>query len=114
MSILILAKSGNADYMPRIEKLLDDKSICSQTNINKVMYKTEIRDVALFALLHLSKKEPKEFGFDRVAPNPQLLVNVHTLGFKGDEDRNAAFAKWKAFQEEQAKKASKPAADEKG
>lgn len=114
MSILILAKSGNADYMPRIEKLLDDKSICSQTNINKVMYKTEIRDVALFALLHLSKQEPKEYGFDRVAPNPQLLVNVHTLGFKGDEDRNAAFAKWKAFQEEQAKKASKPEADEKG
>lgn len=104
-AVLTVAKLGDEKQKDRLKPLLEDKQVCSQMQMNKIMYKTELRDVALFALVHLSKQDPKKFGFDRFSPNPQMVANVHTLGFENDEKRQAAFDSWKKFEsEEQAKK----------
>ena len=64
--------------------------------------------LALFGIVHLSKQDPKKFGFERFSPNPQLLANVHTLGFENEEKRQAAFEIWKKFEaDEKAKVAEK-------
>lgn len=97
-AILAIAKLGDEKLVHRLEPLLEDQTVCSQQQINKVSYKTQLRDVALFAMIHLSKENPKEFGFDRFTSNPTMVVNVHTLGFSDDEKRDAAHAAWREFQ----------------
>jgi hypothetical protein len=101
-AILTIAKLGNESHIEKLLPLLDDKSVCSQQQINKVTYKTELRDVALFAMIHLSKQDPKKFGFDRFSPNPQMVANVHTLGFDSEEKRQAVRDNWAKFQVEQS------------
>lgn len=103
-AVLTCAKLGDEKQIERLKSLLEDKTVCSQMNINKVMYKTELRDIALFGMVHLKKQDPKKFGFNRFSPNPQMLANVHTLGFENDDKRKEAFELWKKFEAEQASK----------
>ena len=103
-ALLTIAKLGDEKQKDRIRPLLEDKQVCSQMQMDKVMYKTELRDIALFSLIHISKQDPKKFGFERFSPNPQMVANVHTLGFASDEKRKEAFDSWKKFEEEQGKK----------
>jgi hypothetical protein len=103
-AVLTIAKLGDEKQIDSLKPLLEDKLLCSQMQVDKVMHKTELRDIALFSIVHLSKQDPKKFGFERYTPNDQMLVNVHTLGFPSDEKRQAAFDSWKKFEAEQAKK----------
>lgn len=105
-AILTIAKLGDEKLIDRLKPLLEDKTVCSQQQINKVSYKTQLRDVALFAMIHLSKENPKEFGFDRFTSNPTMVANVHTLGFEDDAKRDAAHAAWQAFQTKRQAQAS--------
>jgi hypothetical protein len=50
-------------------------------------------------MVHLTKQEYKDFGFDRVSLNPTMVANIATLGFENDERRDAAHAAWKKHQE---------------
>lgn len=103
-AVLTVAKLGDDKHIDKLKPLLEDKQVCSQMQINKVTYKTELRDIALFGIVHLSKQDPKKFGFDRFSPNPQMLANVHTLGFENEEKRQAAFEGWKKYETEQKAK----------
>ena len=105
-ALLAVAKMGTAEHLGLLAESLEDKTICSQQQINKVMYQTQLRDVAVFSMVHLSKQDVKEFGFDRFSPNPQMLANVYSLGFENDEKRQATFDKWKKFSDEQKAKAA--------
>lgn len=102
-AVLTIAKLGDEKHIDKLKPLFDDKQVCSQMQMDKVMYKTELRDIALFASVHLSKQDPKKFGFERFSPNPQMVANVHTLGFPNEEKRKAAFESWSQFQSEKSK-----------
>lgn len=106
-AMMTLARFGNEEHQKLVESSFDDKTVVSQQQVNKVMYKTELRDVALFTTVSLAKQDPKEFGFNRYAPVPnnKAAINVHTLGFENDEKRQEAFDGWKKFSEEQKAKA---------
>ncbi|HTN77538.1 MAG TPA: hypothetical protein VL096_19905 [Pirellulaceae bacterium] len=106
-AMMTVAKLGDSEHMKLLEPLMEDATVCSQQQVNKVIYKTQVRDIALFALVHIAKEDPKQYGFDRFSPNPQIVANVHTLGFENDEKRAAAFGSWKKFQEAQKAKAGK-------
>lgn len=102
-AILAVAKLGDDSHLPLLEKLLDDKSRCATQRVNNVTIETQLRDVALAALLIMKKQEPRQFGFERLQLNATNVLIAGTVGFETEEKRNAAFAKWKAFQATQQK-----------
>jgi hypothetical protein len=100
--ILAIAKLGDERHVPLLEALLDDDSRCASQRVNDATYETQIRDVALAALLIMKQQDPEEFGFDRMIRNEMNVFITNTVGFQDDQQREAALAKWKDFREQQA------------
>ena len=117
-AMLTVAKLGGKEHIPLIEPYLDDKTVCTTHTTmqggKRTMYQTQLRDVALVAIIHLSGKDPKDFGFNRLVRGEPYLFNPGTMGFEKeendekDEARDAAFAKWREFQEKQQGAAPAP------
>lgn len=93
-ALLAVAKFGDVSYIPAVEKLLSDKGICNRMQVNKVMKDTQVRDVALLTLAHLTKQDKKAFGFDRLQEAQPYMYNLGTMGIDGDAKRDEAFKKW--------------------
>lgn len=100
-AILTIGKMGGDEHIPLLEGLLEDTTLTSQRTINRVKYQTQLRDVALATLLHMTKQDHKKFGFERIQAHSRMLFNTSTLGFKDDEQRKAALDKWHEFRAEQ-------------
>jgi hypothetical protein len=96
-AILAIAKLGDDSHIALLESALDDKSRCATQRIKDVTYQTQIRDVALAAVLIMKKQDPKKFGFDRIQQHSTNVLVTSTVGFENDEKRNKTFAKWKEF-----------------
>ncbi len=93
-AMLALAKLGSRDDIPTLEKFFDDSTpIDAHLSVGDQLT-TEIRDVALLAVLHLSGETPKDYGFSRLAADPSFLYNVRSIGFLSEDERDAAFQKW--------------------
>jgi hypothetical protein len=54
----------------------------------------QVRDVALAMSVHLSGKNPKDYGFALWNVYPNQMIQYHQLGFGTDEERTRAFRKW--------------------
>lgn len=93
-AILTYAKLGSREDIPRLEKLLDDATVCTTHRVNNEEFQTQFRDIALVAILHLYGQDPKDFGFARAREHSQYVYSPYTLGFKDEDERAAAFAKW--------------------
>jgi hypothetical protein len=100
-AILAVAKLGDKSHMPLLEGQLEDNTRLSARRVNDQTFETQVRDVALAALLHVTGQDPGEYGLDQLQPNEQLLYNPSTAGFETEEQRAAALAKWKAYRAEQ-------------
>jgi hypothetical protein len=100
-AILAVAKLGDESHAQRLEALLDDATRCSAHRTNNVTFETQIRDVALVAILKLRKQDPKQFGFQRVQEDPNTVVAISSIGFENDDRRQEVFAKYRLFLEEQ-------------
>jgi hypothetical protein len=96
-AVLTIAKLGDESQLPLLEKLLEDKSKCATQRLNNVTFETQLRDVALAAILIMKKQEPKEFGFERLQLNPTNVFVTSTVGFENEDKRKAAFAKYAKF-----------------
>lgn len=95
-AVFTVAKFGGEAHMALIEPLLEDKAVIFPKQQN-IFFEAQMRDVALASLLHLSKQNLKEFGFEKAETNPTTLFSVHTLGFETEEKREAALKKWREF-----------------
>ena len=95
--ILTFAKLGDKSHIPRLAQLLGDKTVCTTHRVNDDTYQTQFRDIALVAVLHLAGYDPQMFGFERIRPHSEYVYSPYTLGFKDDEEREAAFAKWETI-----------------
>lgn len=97
-AILTIAKLGDESQVPVLVKMLDDKSVCMTRRISRnkkqVTFTTEVRDVALAALLKIKKLDPKSHGFPNIQTNSIMVFSPSTIGFSEVEDRAAAFANW--------------------
>ena len=93
-AILTYAKLGDKSNIPRLLKMLGDVTVCTTHRVNDDMYQTQFRDIALVAVLHLAGYDPQMFGFDRIRAHSEYVYSPYTLGFKNEEDRKAAFAKF--------------------
>jgi hypothetical protein len=99
-AILAVAKLGDKSHMPLLEGQLEDNTRLSARRVNDQTFETQVRDVALAALLHVTGQDPGEYGLDQLQPNEQLLYNPSTAGFETEEQRAAALAKWKTYRAE--------------
>ena len=102
--ITAIAKLGDGSHAELIEPLLEDTARCGAHRDGSVQYETQVRDVALAAILLMKKQDPKQFGFTRFQPVPQSILNVSSVGFENDDKRNEALAKWRAFKQQEQKR----------
>ncbi len=98
-AMLAYAKFGGASDVELIEPLLDDSTPYggSVAVAGAAKYRTEIRDIALATLVHLTKQNPKDFGFDRLRSSSTQIFNTGSLAFENNEKREEAIRKWRAF-----------------
>jgi hypothetical protein len=94
-AVLVVAKFGANLHLPLLEPLLADDSPLAVRQVNGRQVTTQLCDVALAGLVHLSGQELKAFGFNRVQINPPFLYSISTLGFEEPERRAAALKKWR-------------------
>ncbi len=99
-AILTVTKLGDGKddkYVELLETLLEDTARCTAHRINNVTYETQLRDVALVAILIMKKQDPKKFGFDRIQMNPSTSFSTSTVGFENDDTRKKVFKKYEEF-----------------
>lgn len=96
-AVVAFAKMGNESHVPLLESLLADDKSCGTWQVNNVNITTQLRDVALAALVHLTGQEHKLYGFDRLQMAQPYVFNPITAGFETPEKRNQALEKWRAY-----------------
>jgi hypothetical protein len=96
-AILTVARLGDASHVPQLQAVLDDQTRCSAYRVNNITYETQLRDVALAAVLMLHGQDPKEFGFSRIQTNNTTMFATNTVGFENEDRRKQVFAKYQQF-----------------
>ncbi len=100
-AILAIVKLGDQDDIPLLETLLDDESRCAIQRIQDRTYETQLRDVALVAILLMQDEDPKDYGFERIQMHNVNVFVTGTAGFDSDEKRQATFAKFRESRDHQ-------------
>jgi HEAT repeat protein len=97
-----IARFGDESHIPILEPLLEDASPYGGTLAisGKAKYQTQIRDIALAALVHLAKQDPKKFGLLRLKPSSTQVFNTNSVAFEDDAKREEAITKWREFRTE--------------
>jgi len=103
-AVAALGKLGGKPYAATLQELLDDRTEVFQGIINSKRSRTEIRDVALAWLIHLTGQDHAAYGQDmakadivEVRRNPGYTGNIGVYGFSDPAKRDAALEKWKAY-----------------
>ena len=99
LSILVVAIHGSRDDIKSLQKWFDDETRCGSWVDKNI--ETQIRDVALAAVIELSHQDLSEFGFAFAVEKMEGWYGwypTYSLGFEDNTKREAAFAKWKEWQ----------------
>ncbi|MFL5342268.1 MAG: HEAT repeat domain-containing protein [Gemmataceae bacterium] len=102
-ALVALGKTENKGLVPKLEELLMDETLVSNFAWNNIRGQTQIRDVALAMVIHLSGQQPAEFGFETLKSNPSFINSYYYLGFASNSARDAALDKWKAWKKQNEK-----------
>ena len=96
--MVAVAMFGDKEDIAVLELRVADKSFCGVAQrINNVQYQTQLRDVAIAAMLILAKEDPQQYGFSRIKVFPTGQFNISQVGFVTDEARVKTLSKWEAF-----------------
>jgi hypothetical protein len=86
---------GNRNHLKTFEPYLKDDAVIQVAFIGGGQRgEIKTRDVALAMTIHLSGKNPKDYGFVTWQVYPGQLIQYHQLGFATEDERAAAFKKW--------------------
>jgi hypothetical protein len=94
-----IVKVGGKDEIPRLEGLLGDTTVIGSCGINATVVTTQLRDVALAAVVSLSGQSLSDYGFpffQMVAGADLSTTSPSCAGFADAAARQAAVKKWKA------------------
>ncbi|UUO05651.1 hypothetical protein M4951_20030 [Blastopirellula sp. J2-11] len=117
LGMLAIAKLGSRSELPYLESRFNDSSSADQSvggfaNVpaskGEKPLQRQVRDFALLAAIHLEGQDPYEFGLTRLVPNPISLYLHSTVGFTSEEERIAAFEKWRLYRESAAQRELSP------
>ena len=100
-AILSIAKFGSRENIAALEPLLIDERTIDGANRSGQKSDTQIRDVALAAMVHLSGQKLADYGFHHAQSHPSFLWNANSLGFNDPAARQEALKKWRAWADEQ-------------
>ncbi len=96
--MIAISMFGGQEDIAVLELRVADKSFCGVTQrINNVQYQTQLRDVAIAAMLILAKEDPKLYGFPRIQVYTSGQFSYSRVGFADEESRNKTRAKWDTF-----------------
>ncbi|MBT4694932.1 MAG: hypothetical protein HOB73_16470 [Planctomycetaceae bacterium] len=96
--MIAIAMFGDKTAIPVLELRVDDNSFCGVTQrVNNVQYQTQLRDVAIAAMLILAKENPKLYGFPRIQVYASGQFSYSHVGFANDDSRIKTRAKWDTF-----------------
>lgn len=107
-AILAMVKLGDQDDIPLLETLLEDESRCAIQRVQDRTYETQLRDVALAAILLMQNEDPKDYGFERIQLHNVNVFVTGTAGFDSDEKRQATFAKFREFRDRERSQQQAP------
>jgi hypothetical protein len=94
-SLCCIGTLGTRDHLKVLEPFLEDATQVQPFFVGKGQRgEVKVKDVALAMTIHLSGKNPKDYGFAMWNVYPNQLIQYHQLGFGSDEDRATAFKKW--------------------
>ena len=96
-AILVLADSAKPDDRVLLTRFLGDDSPLGVYLSEERLLKTELRDVALAALIRNAGEDPRKFGFQGAKQGAGLAYSPVTLGFADTAARTAAFDAWEQF-----------------
>jgi hypothetical protein len=99
---IAVARFGSATDIPLLAPHLKNVSVChtwSNPQVQPGVIKTQVRDVVLALLIHMTKQDHKEYGFELLRTSPTTLFHTYTCGFTEEEKREAAQAKWNTWYE---------------
>jgi hypothetical protein len=103
-ALITMARFGSLDDLELIESFLDDTTPYGTTvRVNRqVKYRTQMRDVALAALVHLTKQKFADYGFDRLRAQPTFVFDLNSIAFENDEKRDEAIKRWREHRAKEA------------
>ena len=96
-ALLTVAKFGTEEHIDKIKEVMDDTGVCykrEDPRSKKLQFECQVRDVAFATLIHLSSKDPRQFGFANAKPQAFTVYPASTLGFASEEQRQLAHQKW--------------------
>jgi hypothetical protein len=98
IAVLLVARVAGPGGRAELEPLLKDETPLTNFQWNGVRGTTELRDVALAGLVHLTNQSGKDYGFIALQkqPNPGLQ-SPYYLGFANDTARLAALTRWESW-----------------
>ena len=108
-SVLSQRKSnGNIDLRSHVREIArdlsqaaalshDDSPPSTRQVRERVVFSSQVRDVALAAMIHIIGQNPRDYGFTELQPRGQYLYVPNTAGFDSEERRSRAFLKWKLW-----------------
>jgi len=105
MALAAVGKLGGKEHLGTLEPLLKNATVLTNFNFNNQAVITQVRDVALAMMVHLTGQNVKDYGYEfaRNVQGDQLFYSVVFLGFGNDTKRDAAFKKWQEWSEKQPK-----------
>jgi hypothetical protein len=93
-AMLLVGRFADRDAVPLVLPFLNDTNFLGSYNVNDKEVRTELRDVALAVLVHLTEQDHASYGFDHLQKSSEMLFQPVTAGFTNPNDREAALARW--------------------
>jgi hypothetical protein len=98
VALTLLGKMGTAEDSGLLRNFLNDETVVGNFQLpNQQKGSTQVRDVALAMLVHMSGQSHKEYGFSFARDNQALFFNPYMLGFTNQENRTIALKKWDTY-----------------
>ncbi len=105
-AFVAIANHGGADEMAIIETMLNDDFVLSssQKGDNEITVSTQLRDVALAALIEMTHQKPEDYDMRIFPRDTAKRVSAFPVGFDSQERREKAFEKWRIWSTAHLKK----------
>ena len=95
LAVVVLARFGDDRHVAVLTPLLSDSTPTPYGRRQGAQRDvTQMRDIALAALVKLRERKLGDFGFQDVRPHPEQVWDLGTLAFANDRERSRAIANW--------------------
>jgi hypothetical protein len=115
LALSLVGCLGNGEHLALLEPLLSDTGEVTRINFGQGQSVVQVRDVALAITIQLHGQNPGDFGFNDIrhqgVANPLAGTRPYYwpyyCGFSSNDNREAAFQKWKEYAVQQKDKGEK-------